>query len=226
MPPRDPDIDEIIEGYLATSGGAIVKAGLDGDLPQDVLDAAQDLLDACQDQIAAGRQLRRDLDDLNRRRDLIPRDGYQRLVADAKRDARSKVDDADTAAKRALTRLEESLFEAALPKFQPEREQLARDECALALSNGDPQAAALGLADHGNDEALAALLSPWGRTLLEARGVRNVDRMLADVRTVVRGRIIARADTPAAVVLRDHLSDLATAKGQAGYSVRQLAGHH
>ncbi|HET6683621.1 MAG TPA: hypothetical protein VFG75_07980, partial [Gaiella sp.] len=153
---------------------------------------------AVRDGLAASRQLASDLADLERRRDLLPADGYERLVRDAKRDAEAKSSEAQQAAKRAYEQLEQSLLADAMPKLDPAREQLARDECHLAFTgSAQPETAALNVAAEGSDEVLAVLLTGWGRTLLAARGVRNVDDLLRRVRETAHHRVLARADTPA-----------------------------
>jgi len=179
---------------------------------------------AVRDAIGAGRQLEADRADLLRRRDLLPTDGYTRLWNEAHRDAKLKLDEAQGAANRAYSRLETALQDATLPKFDPSREQLARDECALALSNGNPEAGALEFASRGNDEAVAALLSPWGKTLLRSRGVQNPEPVLRDVRKIAVGRALDRGETPAAKALKEHFPALGAAKGSAGSQVRGFIG--
>lgn len=223
MAVADPTVTDVVTDIVDTHGGAIVKAGLNGALPQAALDAAQDLRDALRANMAAGQQLGDDLAELTRRKDLLPVDGHARLVADAKRDAIAKTAEAENATERAYSRLETALEDAALPTFEPAREQLARDEAALALSGGAPESAALQFALHGNAEAIAALLSPWGATLLRSRGVENVDRTLAEVRRVAVDRAVSNDDNAAARAIRDHLPKLAAAKGAAGTKTRQLA---
>ncbi len=222
MAPNQPDVETVVGNIINQDGGPIVRAGLDGKVSQATLDAAQDCMGALHEMIETGRQLERDLAELERRRDLIPVDGYHRLVGEAKKDARDKLTTAQAVADRSYQALEESLFEDALPRFAPEREQLARDEAHLAVSHGDPHEAAVDLAMNGNDEAFAALLSPWGKTLLKARGVRDVDKVLRDVRRVARGRIAARMDTTAAKLLQDHYGGLGAAVGSAGTKARNL----
>ena len=110
-----------------------------------------------------------------------------------------------------------------LPRLDERREQLARDEAALALSAGDPAQAALRLAERGADEPLGALLSPWGRTLLAARGVDDIDGTLRDVRAIAVQRAAQRSDSPAAIALREHVGKLGIVKGTGGNVIRKLA---
>lgn len=79
---------------------------------------------------------------------------------------------------------------------------------------------------NGNEEAVAALLSPWGKTLLSARGVRDPERVQADARKVAVASALKRGDTPAARALGDHFGNLGVVKGTAGDVVRRLAGHN
>ena len=221
----DVDVAGMVEGYVNEHGGAIVRAGLAGQLPQDVLDAAQDFQGALGDQIEAGRQLERDRAELARKKDLLPVDGYQRLWGEAHADAKGKTKDAERAAEHAFKRLETALEDAALPRFDASREALARDEAALAVSNGDPAMAARDLALRGNDEALAALLSPWGLTLLRSRGAADPEQALADVRKIAVQRALERQETVAAKALKTHLGPLSAAKGTASSQVRTLVGN-
>jgi hypothetical protein len=200
----------------------IVEAARGGDLPREVGDAAEDLQGALHEQLAIGRQLAADRAELDAKRDLLPPDGAARLWRDASQDAHARTLKAGRAADRAHQALEDALTAAALPTFDPRREGLARDECALAISGADPQGEALSLAERGNDEALAALLSPWGRTLLRSRGVDNPEPLLRDVRKVAVARARARGDNPAAQALKDHMSALAAARGSAGSQTRHL----
>jgi hypothetical protein len=223
MPPNSETVTDIAERILQEDSAPIIRAGLDGHLPQEALDAAQDLVGAARDVIAVGRQHETDIADIERRRDLLPADGYARLRKDANADAIAKGAEAQRATDQAYERLEDELFKAAMPKFSPEREQLARDEAHLAISVGNsPEAAARDLCMSGNDEAVAALLSPWGDTLLKARGVRDIAKLKRDLRVILKGRIVANPTTPAAQLLRDHLTGLNTARGQVGHSIRKI----
>lgn len=217
-------IAPIVERMIRDDGGPIIAAGHAGEISQPALDAVQDLVGAARDALEAGRQLDSDLRDLERRRDLLPPDGFGRLVRDAKRVAAEAADEAQHAMDGALRRLEAALVEDALPRVDPAREGIARDEAMMTLSSGDAATTAMQIAQTGSDEALAALLSPWGRAALAARGVHNVDATLRDVHKVARARVVERGDTTAARLLRRHLAGLAAVAGQAGSRVRELAG--
>jgi hypothetical protein len=226
MPKSDPDVTvtQAVENVLANDVGPIIAAGEKGEISQAAFDAAQDYRGAVQDMLVADRGLEADLAELEARRDLIPADGYKRLTAKALADAKAKLSTAQTAADLSYKALEQALTDEALPKFEPAREQLARDEAALALSTGGQNAenAALTFASQGNPEAVAALLSPWGTTLLRARGVRNPERVQREVRRIAAQTATARSDSTAARLLREHYYGAGAAKGAAGSTVRRI----
>lgn len=221
----DVDPSAPVEALLREHGDAIVSAGIRGELPQYALDAAQDLTGALSDALAAGRQLEQDRHELTQRKDLLPEDGYRRLWGEAHVDAKRKTQEAELVVERAYTRLQVALEDAALPTFAPGREQLARDEAALALSgSGNPETLARQLAMDGNEEALAALVSPWGRTLLASRGVENPKQTMREVRSIAVARALDHGETTAALALRDHFPALGVVKGSAGNATRMLVG--
>ena len=215
-------VTDVVERLVSEHGGAILSAASRGDLPRPVLEAAGDVCGNLSDTLAIGRQLEADLAELEARRDLLPVDGFRRLRADAIADAKKKLAELEPVTDRAVERLEVSLQDAVMPTFQPSREQLSRDECSLALGFGNPELAAHALARDGSPEALAALLSPWGRTVLRARGVHDVDRVIREVRQIAIAQALKRGDSPAALALSDHLGALKAAKGSAGSLARRL----
>jgi hypothetical protein len=219
MPPTEPNLPEIVENILAEDAGPIIQAGVNGEVPQEVLDAVQDFTSAWTDTIAVGRAFQAELDEIAARRDLIPAAGVARLRNEARESALSKTRELDHEGRRAYERLRVELENAALPRFNPAREQLARDEAMLALSAGSPADLAL----NGTDEAIAALLSPWGKTALRARGVRDVDRVLADVRRTAVARAVDRGETPAARLLKTNHRKLSAVMGSAAHQTKQLA---
>jgi hypothetical protein len=198
-------------------------------LPQQVRDAHDDYTTAIGDIISTGRQLKTDLDELEAKRDLIPQNGADRLRLEAKNDAGRKYQEADRRAEQSLDRLRDSLLDAALPKLDPKREQLARDELQVALGNAQgPGAAgaAATLATHGSREAVAALFSPFGRTLLASRGVKGpeLNRLFDDLRRIAATAAIEHATTPGEILAGRALrkvNALGAARGAAGSYVRR-----
>ena len=55
-----PDTAQVVEQLLTEHGGAVVRMGREGQIPQDAFDAAQDLVGALTDVVQAGRQLETD----------------------------------------------------------------------------------------------------------------------------------------------------------------------
>jgi hypothetical protein len=157
-----------------------------GDYPREVKDAADDYRAAVSDVLSAGRQLERDLGELDAKRDLIPVSGAERLRREAVQEAQARAREADREADQAYARLEESLIEAALPTLDPSREQLARGELQLAVGNAEGfqlTSRAMRVATEGSADAVAALLQgTWGKTLFGVREVPNADAELKRLR--------------------------------------------
>ena len=194
-------------------------------LPQAALDAVGDFKSAISDQIAAGTQLEADARDLRSKRDLLPREGFQRLRRDAVTEAQRTALDADVRAAQALDRLRGALADAAVPRLDPAREALARDELRTALdgAHGDRAAErALAVASSGSPEAAAALLgSSFGETLLKARGLegRDLREAMQGARTAAAAAAVKRGTTPREVLvgkLSEQVDGLAAARGAAG----------
>jgi hypothetical protein len=222
MPPNTPTVSEVVENVLNEGTGPIIKAGMRGEISRETLDAAQDFKGIYQDALATGRQLEADLADLHGKKDLLPAAGFERLARDARAEADTKVRALDGDGRRAYERMKSGLEADTLPRFDPSREQLARDEAALALSGpGDPSSLARDLALNGTEESVAALLSPWGATLLRARGVERPDAVLKSVRDVAVQRAIGEGRTTAAQLLRG-LGKLGAVMGSAGSETRSL----
>jgi hypothetical protein len=201
------------------------------DMTQGVRDAAGDYRSAVSDVLAAGRQAAADLRELGQKRDLLPAQGAERLRNEAIAEASERSADADRRAARAYAKLEAELQAAALPKLNPAREQLARDELREAL--GDAQGAraitqALDVVRGGSYEAAAALFTTYGSTLLKARGVANPEADLAPVRKVAAAEATSRGKTPGELIAGaayGRLGKLGAARGAAGsYTLKAIAG--
>jgi hypothetical protein len=149
---------------------------------------------------------------------LIPASGLQLEEQKARREAEDRGHNLTFETKRAFAKLETSLIEDALPKIDPARESLGRQELDIALGDGQPDAAALKLAGSGSREATAALLSPYGKTKLRALGVGDVDRVLSDAKK-------AAAAAGSGTTARERISGelvqkLSTVQGVAGSDLR------
>ena len=84
------------------------------------------------------------------------------------------------------------------------------------------------LAQHGSREALAAALTPFGRSLLIARGVtgRDLEETLETVRRYGAATAIERGETPREILsssILGQLDALGAAKGAAGSFVLVVA---
>jgi hypothetical protein len=193
-------------------------------LGQASRDAFRDATTAVRDVVAAGDQLDRDLAELDAKRDLLPQAGYSRLRREAEAEGRAREAEADARWRRSVAALRESLEQDAMPTFSPERESLARQELTMLVGDAQGQsaaAAALTVARSASREALAVLLrSPFGRSLLEARGLRGreLDEVLASARTVAAERALeegaSERERAAAAALR-RLGEFASARGAA-----------
>lgn len=223
-----PEMDLLAENLLTSSMRELaIKTS---DMPQAVRDAASDFEAAIGDVLGAGRQAARDLAELRSKKDLIPGPGFERLRQEAIAEAQARSSEADRRAERAIGTLKQELISAALPRLEPSREALARQELALALgeAQGDQAVSrAITLAQNGSAEAIAALTgTSFGRTLLSARGVSRVDEELARVRLVAAGSAVKRAHSQREVMAGaalERLGTLGAVKGAAGLYVLHAA---
>jgi hypothetical protein len=181
----DTDFGELAENvYSKVSSELALSAP---ELGQAVHDAAGDFRAAFTDQIAVGRKLEGDVAELRKKRDLLPAAGYRRLRGEAISAAAQFSAQADKSAAAAIESLRERLTDAAQPRLDPAREGLARQETTLALgeAKGDHAAGrAITIAQSGSREAVAALNSPFGETLLQSHGVSG--RTLTETRAAIR----------------------------------------
>jgi hypothetical protein len=143
---------------------------------------------AIDDQIKTGQQLEADYAELNAKKDLVPVEAWDRLREQAIAEAQQRSDAADRRAERELAGLIAEVKSDALPRLDPKREPLARQELEAGLGNKTGQAArsaVMDLAQHGSREALSALFTDYGRTLLAGRGVTgpDLDETLENART-------------------------------------------
>lgn len=222
------DVSVIAENLLdqATSELAL----RDRDHPQGVRDAAGDFAAAIGDTIAAGRQLQADLRELRAKADLMPEHGALRLRAEAIEAAKATAADADNRAKRALESLEEALTDAALPRFDPARETLARQELGLALGNATPANMAGVLNSvilHGSREAAAAIFTGFGKTLIGSRGLdpRQLDEALKSARKMAAETAADRGETTRELIASKALAGLGklgAVRAAAGSSTRKI----
>lgn len=199
--------------------------------PPTVRDAHDDARQALADEIAAVRQLEADLAELDGKRDLLPAAGYQRLRGEAVAQADVSVHTARQRGMQALARLKDELRAAAVPKVDPQRETLARDELKMLLAEAPPaevRARALRIARRGSRDATAALLSPYGRGLLETKGLsgRSLDDAMDALTKMVAASAAERAGSTVEEIVAsrayESVDRLAAAIGNAGNSVRRL----
>ena len=157
------------------------------DLPANVVSSYADFANAVQTANGAGDQFASDMADLAEKRVLLPPAGHAHLASAALNDATETSGSAYRDAQRAHASLLDALTTAALPALDSSREALARQEAETALSRADKNTVvnqAVRLAGGASREAAAALLSPWGRTLLESRGVEggDLERAFSEIR--------------------------------------------
>lgn len=216
-----PSIAETVENLLHEADGL----GLTSDvMPVAVRDALGDYRRAIRDGMSAADQLEADLAELKAKADLVPPHGLERLRGEAVADAEQRNGEAYQRATKAMDTLKAEVREAALPKVPREREQLARDELLVAFADAKGAAArtrAVDLAQTGNAEVVGALLSSYGTTLLQARGLggRDLQETLDSVKTLAASVASERATTPRELIAAKafgRLDRLAAAKGAMG----------
>jgi hypothetical protein len=214
-------VDEAIGTYGLSSS----------DLGQDVNDRAHDVREAVHDQVAIGRKISHEDAELRAKHDLLPSAGYRRLRGELVAMGRSLNEEADRRIGRSLDALEDSLVEAAQPRFDPGREMLARQEIALALgqAEGDHAAGLVSqLALNGSRELVAVLGTSFGQTLLMAHGVtgRTLEETLKGVRQIAARTAAERGETPREIMAGralDEVGKLGAAKGASGaFTLRMI----
>jgi hypothetical protein len=179
-------VNEILAEFpvetLATQGGTSPAAA----------DASREFKAAVGGLIDTGDGYRADRAALRENAHRLPPDGLrveeQRLRQQAEQ--KSALHSGDAA--RALARLETALTESALPRLDPAREQLARQELDAAFGSGNPESDALRVATSGSREAAAALFTSYGETKLKAAGVERPDRVLSEAKKSAAAAAIER----------------------------------
>lgn len=223
-----PDLATITENILAESA----EMGLASDvLPAEVRAAASDFARAIRDKVSAADQLGLDLNELHAKRDLLPEHGANRLRREALADAEAKVADAERRQAEAMKTLRAGLLDAASPQIDKAREALARQELEVAIGNAEGGAArsrAVSIAENGSNEAIAAMLSPFGTTLLQARGVtgRDLEEVLHSAKVIARSKVTERGGTARQLVAAKastRLDRLASANSAAGSYFHSIA---
>jgi hypothetical protein len=146
--------------------------------------------DHVSDALAASAQLDADLAELASKRDLIPDAGLARLEREARAEAAEKSKAALHAARQTAETIKRAGLLGAQPQIEPARELLGRSELEMLVGDGDPvqiSTRVAQLAERGSRDAIGALNSPYGRALLETRGLqgRELDETLNSARLVV-----------------------------------------
>jgi hypothetical protein len=194
----EPTMADIAVNTVKDTAGNIGIAT--GPYSQATRDALDDYAVAIAETIAVGYQAEADLEELNAKKDLVPAHGYDRLRGELIADAETRSADALRRAEQAEARFRESLLADALPKLDPAREALARQELTLAFDGGDGAilARVANIAQYGSREAVAVLLGTgFGETLLASRGAkgRELNEALTTGRTLAAGVAAERGET-------------------------------
>jgi hypothetical protein len=141
--------------------------------------------------LAASNQLDADLAELASNRDLLPPTGYERLEREARVEAAEKSKAALHGARQKLEAIRRAGLLGSQPTIDPAREQLGRAEFDTLIGTAaDPaqlEMRVAQLADRGSRDALSILNSPYGRAVLESKGLegRTLDETLASARLAV-----------------------------------------
>lgn len=201
--------------------------------PAEIRAAFDDYSAAVAEILTVGAELEGQLADLDRDRDLYPAQGYQRLRGERVNDAIAASREAERRAEAAAGELRERLADQVVPRVPESREMLARQELQMLLDvpGVDARTAAIRVANGDTRDGLAALMSPFGRALLQSRGVygRDLDETMAAVRSIAIGTAAQHpgrhtgAELTAAAA-RDRVPGLAFAAGLARRHVLRVAG--
>jgi hypothetical protein len=217
-------LNEGIPGDLAP----FISAGQRGQISKRAFELVQDIEGSAFDSIANARKLQKDLAEIEAgvKTGRLTGEQARLLAMNAREEARRFEAHAYAERIRDYEGLAEDLYAELVPTLEPSRESFAREELQLAFgpSERNPEGRALWLATNANDEVVAALLSPYGKTLLQSRGVKAPERILREVRKTVAMRRASKLDTPAAYLLKNHYGGLSAVIGGAGSATRRLAG--
>lgn len=228
MPNEAPDLGTIAAEVLSAQVNELELNSRD--LPLEVHNAVADAVSPIKDTIDVGRLYESQRADILKDADLRPAAGTQRLLREAKARAEAIATQADRDGERAIEVLRERLTDAAQPTMDWSRESLARQELLIAFEGAKgagAESVARKIAMYGSREAAAALITPFGRTLLAARGVKNLDSIFREVRDLNVAAAPGRAATNRELIAAKALTGLAglgAAKGAAGSYVLSLLG--
>jgi hypothetical protein len=128
--------------------------------------------------LAAGAQLAADRAELRAKADLLPPAGAERLGREAQAEAEAAAKDAMRRARQSAEALRRAAMLEAMPQIDSAREQLSRSELDMLVGTGSPAELLVRvhrIAEAGSRDAVAALLSPYGRSLLQTRGLSGSD---------------------------------------------------
>ena len=221
-------VSDVVVKLVASDLVPFVSAGQRREISPEAFQAAQDLEGVSADRLAIGATISKDLAEIDERErtGYLTLDQARILKMHAREEARAREESAYAEAKRAYERLGDAIDAELTPKLDASREQMAREELQLAFPpvEQNPEGKALWLAANANDEVVAALLSPYGRTLLQSRSVKYPDPILREVRKTAAARASSRLDTPAARLRKAHYAGLTAVVGGAGSTTRRLAG--
>lgn len=212
--------------YAQTSRELGLSAPELGELVHDV---ARDIGAAVSDAVTAPRNLDATMAKLRGQRHMIPRAGYELERQKAIDNATALSAQADRQLAAAIEVGREALIARAQPRLAQNREALARQELTLSLgeATGDGAASrAILLAQSGSRECVAALNSPFGETLLQARGVTG--QTFTETRSAVR-KLAARAalekgEDPGEIMAAralERLDALGACRGAAGMALHR-----
>ncbi len=188
------------------------------------------------DALRAGAQLEADRAELAAKRDLIPSAGAERLYRQALAEAEQKAKTSLDAARSSVEMLKRAGLLAAQPTIEPAREGLCREELSMLVGEGSPAEVMTRvhrIAQSGSRDAAAALVSPFGRSLLETRGLTGAD--LDDALSSAQKVIVETATDNAsrhtdaelnAAKLYGATGDMEAAIGAASFALAHLGVSH
>jgi len=218
MPKALPDPSEIALNLLGEP--KVRELAAQGTVTPQVVEAFEEYSSAIRGHKAAADEYVAIRDELNSRANQIQPQGLRDLQQQARQNYESASREYTHQAKRAFAKYEGALADQAIPRLTPERESAARRELDVVLSGGNPESAGRKLAIGGSHEALAVLVSTsYGRASLEARGVPDPDRVIAETKKTVASLAGEHGSTPRQLIagkLLKSASRLAAAQGSIG----------
>lgn len=197
-----PEQTDYAAEFSTKAGQSIAAAAIpdSAGLPVQAQDAVRDASEAIGEVLDAGKQVAKDIADLEERQNLIPKAGLDQLTREARQEAKDRVAKAQRRYEQSVQALESSLADHSLgklPASEAGRVRNAREHILLAVGDaqgGDMASRIMGLTRSTDDpDVKAALNSGWLDSLAIAKGAQ-VDRLRGAVRSIATEKAVEKGE--------------------------------